>query len=101
MLDAYDVFVRRNEAVVILDKVMGFKDGIGFEKRLSDQVSARKPFGLTNQKGKASKEGMGDPVLTYSNQHKGYLERSEIMNNEKWLDRWKVLLVKAHGTRAC
>jgi hypothetical protein len=42
---------------------------------------------------------MNDPVLVYGNQHKSYVEdvlRSPITSD--WVDQWKVLLVKAHGT---
>jgi site-specific DNA-methyltransferase (adenine-specific) len=97
-LDAYDVLVRRNEAVVILDKVMKYKNAGETEERLSDSVSARKPFGLTNQKGKDSPSGLKDPVLVYGNQQTSYMERNKITANQEWIDRWKVLLVKAHGT---
>ncbi len=97
-LDAYDVLVRRNESVVILDKVMKYKDGTGAEERLSESVSARKPFGLTNQKGKDTPSGLKDPVLVYGNQQTSYMERSKITANQDWINKWKVLLVKAHGT---
>jgi site-specific DNA-methyltransferase (adenine-specific) len=97
-LDAYDVLVRRNESVVILDKVMKYKDGTGAEERLSESVSARKPFGLTNQRGKDTPSGLKDPVLVYGNQQTSYMERSKITANQDWINKWKVLLVKAHGT---
>jgi site-specific DNA-methyltransferase (adenine-specific) len=97
-LDAYDVLVRRNEAVRILDKVAGFREAGRTEASLGDQVSARKPFGLTNQRGAETPDGLEEPVLVYGNQQVSYLERSAISNNLDWVDRWKVLLVKAHGT---
>lgn len=97
-LDAYDVLVRRNEAVRILDKVTGLRIGGQPEASLGDQVSARKPFGLTNQRGRANPQGLQNPVLIYGNQQTSYLERSIITNNDAWVDCWKVLLVKAHGT---
>jgi site-specific DNA-methyltransferase (adenine-specific) len=97
-LDAYDVLVRRNEAVRILDKVAHFCENDQPESSLGDQVSARKPFGLTNERGKATSAGLKDPVLVYGNQQTSYLERSAITTNVGWVDRWKVLLVKAHGT---
>lgn len=97
-LDAYDVFVRRNEAVRILDKVATFRtDGQG-EPSLGDQVSARKPFGLTNERGRPTADGLSEPILVFGNQQQSYLERSLISNNQEWVDQWKVLLVKAHGT---
>ncbi len=97
-LDAYDVFIRRNEAVQILDKVIGFQVNGQIEARLGDQVSARKPFGLTNQRGKATKAGLKDPILLYGNQNTSYVERAIVTSNSEWIDKWKVLLVKAHGT---
>ena len=98
MLDAYDVLVRRNEAVLILDRVAAYRDGGKSELSLGDQVSARKPFGLTNEKGKTTRTGLKDPVLVYGNQNRSFLERSAIPSNPDWIDQWKVLLVKAHGT---
>lgn len=97
-LGAYDVLVRRNEAVRILDLVAGYRVGGKPEPSLGDQVSARKPFGLTGQKGKGTPKGLKNPVLVFGNQHTSYFERSAITNNLDWIDKWKVLLVKAHGT---
>lgn len=97
-LDAYDVLVRRNEAVLILDRVTAFRTDGKPEPSLGDRVSARKPFGLTNQVGKAGRAGIKDPVLVYGNQTTSYMERSAITSNQGWVDQWKVLLVKAHGT---
>lgn len=98
MLDAYDVLVRRNEGVRILDKVRANRVDGESEPLLGDVVSARKPFGLTNQRGKATPVGLNDPVLVYGNQTESYMERSAITSNVEWVDKWKVLLVKAHGT---
>jgi len=97
-LDAYDVLVRRNEAVRILDKVTGFRVKCKPEPILGNQVSARKPFGLTNERGKPTPAGVKNAVLVYGNQHTSYLPRTAITNNDDWVDQWKVLLVKAHGT---
>ena len=97
-LDAYDVLIRRNEAVQILDKVINYRENGEPEKKLGGQVSARKPFGLTNQRGTPTSADVTDPVLVYGNQHTSFLERALITSNLDWIDRWKVLLVKAHGT---
>ena len=77
-LDAYDVFVRRNEAVLILDKIAQFKLDGAPESNLGEKVSARKPFGLTNQRGKPSAKGVKNPVLLYGNQNISYIERELI-----------------------
>ncbi len=97
-LDAYDVLVRRNESVRILDKVAGYRINGKPEPSLGGQVSARKPFGLTNQRGKPTSAQVKNPVLVYGNQQTSYLPRTAITSNVGWVDKWKVLLVKAHGT---
>jgi hypothetical protein len=97
-LDAYDVLVRQNESVLILDKVASYLvDGLP-EPSLAERVSARKPFGLTNQVGKSDIAGLADPVLLYGNQKTSFIERSIVTQNTELVDAWKVLLVKAHGT---
>lgn len=37
-------------------------------------------------------------MLVYGNQTQSYLKRNQITQNVDWIDQWKVLLVKAHGT---
>lgn len=95
-LDAYDVLVRRNEAVPIVEKVMTvLKGGATLDKR----VSSRKPFGLpTNFRGKPSQAGLKNPVRLYENQRTGWIERDAITVNPGWIDKWKVLMTRAQGT---
>lgn len=95
-LGAYDVLVRRNEAVEILDKVSAYRVNGSAEPSLGDVVSARKPFGDISA---ATKKGAPvDPILVYANQKAFEADRSAVTSNHDWIDRWKVLLVKAHGT---
>ncbi len=95
-LDAYDVLVRRNEAVPILEKV---KDK--GEPNLDLRVSSRKPFGLpTNFHGKPESKGLKNPVKLFGSQRITYVERSEIPTNGEWIDKWKVLMTAVQGTSA-
>lgn len=95
-LDAYDILVRRNEAVPILDKVLTRS-----EPKLAARVSSRKPFGLaTNFKGRPSKVGLNKPVKLFENQRTGWIERKEIAVNSDWIDKWKVLMTAVQGTSA-
>lgn len=95
-LDAYDVLVRRNEAVPILDKVRA-----KHEPTLGTRVSSRKPFGLaTNFKGKLTPSGMTQPVRLFANQRTAWIEREELPANAKWVDGWKVLMTRVQGTSA-
>lgn len=96
-LGAYDVVVRRNEAVPILAKVLrvNAREGIG---RLSSKVSAIQPFSIrTNFRGAATPKGMKKPVRLIGNAAESFIERADIPRNDAWIDDWKVLLGRAYG----
>lgn len=95
-LDDYDVLVRRNEAVPILEKVKKSN-----EPTLEKRVSSRKPFGLpTNFKGKPTRKGLADPVKLFQTQSVAWTDRADIEVNSSWIDRWKVLMNAVQGTSA-
>lgn len=95
-LDAYDILVRRNEAVPILDKVRAKG-----ESTLDARVSSRKPFGFpTNFKGKPSVDGLLSPVRLFENQRTSWIERNDIVINADRIDTWKVLMTRVQGTSA-
>lgn len=96
-LGTYDVLVRRNEAVPILEKVLktNKKDGYG---SLASEVSPIQPFGIrTNFRGAEKKRGMKKPVLLIGNNSETYIERANVPRNDAWIDEWKVLLGRAYG----
>lgn len=95
-LDQFDVLVRRNEAVPILEKVRARN-----EPTLDARVSSRKPFGLaTNFRGASSPDGMKDPVKLFANQRTAWIERNDLPLNSAWVDDWKVLMTRVQGTSA-
>lgn len=100
-LDTYDVLVRRNEAVSILDKVRAYLVRGEPESTLDVRVSSRKPFGFpTNFHGEESALGLTDPVKLHGSQRTSWVERSAIGTNEAWVDDWKVLVTRVQGTSA-
>ncbi|SMG24861.1 Eco57I restriction-modification methylase domain-containing protein [Agreia pratensis] len=95
-LDNFDVLVRRNEAVPILEKVRAKK-----ESTLEKRVSSRKPFGLaTNFMGNASQTDLRQPVKLFANQRIAWIERGDLPSNASWVDEWKVLMTRVQGTSA-
>lgn len=95
-LDAYDVLVRRNEAVPILEKVKAKG-----ESTLVGRVSSQKPFGLrTFFHGKPTSNGLKKPVKLFGSQKVSWVERSKIPTNVAWIDKWKVLMTRVQGTSA-
>jgi site-specific DNA-methyltransferase (adenine-specific) len=96
-LGAYDVVVRRNEAVPILEKVLkvNAKDGFG---NLAAKVSAIQPFSIrTNFRGAETRKGMKEPVRLIGNGGETFIDRSDVPRNDAWIDLWKVLLGRAYG----
>jgi predicted DNA-binding ribbon-helix-helix protein len=95
-LDAFDVLVRRNEAVPILAKVRAKS-----EPNLDERVSSRKPFGYpTNFHGKPDAIGLDDPVKLFGSQKVSWVDRADISVNTAWIDEWKVLMTAVQGTSA-
>lgn len=96
-LGDYDIVVRRNEAIPILEKVLKIsaQNGVG---NLSDKVSAIQPFSIrTNYRGAETPSGMKEPVRLIGKDCETFIERSQVPRNQKWIDQWKVLLGSAYG----
>lgn len=92
--DGADVFIRFNQGLSILKKVMsveGTPDSVNLpeSKRFDRLVSSRKPFGLeTTFKGKATRRA--DDLTVYQNGGPGYIARSSISTGLHLIDKWKV-----------
>lgn len=95
-LDAYDVLVRRNEAITILDKVIA---GSAARGNLAEGVYPIQPFALrTNFVGEATSEHMREPILLYRNGGTAFVELSSIQKNRDVVGLWKVLVGAAYGS---
>ncbi|MGV9709564.1 Eco57I restriction-modification methylase domain-containing protein [Gordonia sp. NPDC003424] len=95
-----DVFIRFNEGLSILRKVVAVETGqstslsLPEEKRFERLVSSRKPFALeTTFKGK-TQQADGD-LLVYQNGGTGYTPRSSIAANVGLIDKWKIYTGRA------
>ncbi|MBB6050829.1 Eco57I restriction-modification methylase domain-containing protein [Armatimonas rosea] len=95
-----DIFIRFNEGLSILKKVIETEGGqvqsvsLPEDKRFDQLVSSRKPFGLdTVFKGKATKRA-GD-VLIYQNGGTGYVSRSSLSTGTHLIDVWKIYIGRA------
>ena len=94
------MFIRFNEGLAILKKVVGVESGgvkslsLPEKKRFDRLVSSRKPFGLeTTFKGKMVK-GKGD-VLVYQNGGTGFISKSSIPTGLHLISNWKVYTGRA------
>ncbi len=98
-----DVFIRYNEAVPILKKVVsahsGAKDGsirLPQPESFQEIVSARKHFGIpTNFRG-TEKEAAGDIVI-FQNGGTAFTSRAKVERNSQDIDAWKIFISRAYG----
>lgn len=96
-LNAYDIFVRYNVGVSILQKV--WPNGVT-QDSLARKVSPTQPFGLrTDFRGKEDAKGLKDPVVLRTSQGDTFIERAKVPRNDAWIDQWKVILGLAYGER--
>jgi hypothetical protein len=95
-----DVFIRFNEGLSILKKIVAVETGqsdnilLPEDKRFDRLVSSRKPFGFeTTFKGKPKKRE-GD-LLIYQNGGTGYVARSDVETGTDLIDKWKIYVGRA------
>ncbi len=100
-----EVFIRHNESISILHKLMVEETGarrivLPSEKRFDKQVSSQKPFGLrTYFRGTESKQRVSD-VLVLQSGGKGYAPRASIPSGLELIDKWKVFTSKSSSEHA-
>ena len=95
-----DIFIRFNDGLAILRKVMTVETGQSQSFSLPDDlrfdklVSSLRPFGLrTFFKGK-EKKSKGD-LAVYQNGGIGYTPRKEIVTGLEYIDKWKIFIGRA------
>ena len=95
--EGVDVFIRFNEGLSILKKVVAVETGsdksleLPESKKFMNLVSSIGAFGLdTTFRGKAKKSG--NDLKVYRNGGVGYVARSEIQKERAVFDKWKVFV---------
>jgi len=88
-----DSFIRFNEAISIIRKISAKE-----EKLFIDQISSRKPFGIVSSV-KPKENEFKDSVKIFSYPKNGFIDKKYIVQNEDWLNEYKVYIAKAYGER--
>ena len=92
-LDAYDVFVRFNEGVGIIEKVQAEN-----ESTMASRVSSRVPFGIQGNFKEFVAEGTpGAVTLHIIGRKVEWVAREKITACEDLLPKWKTLMHRAYG----
>jgi len=90
--ESCDTFIRYNESISILSKIRK-----PTKNYLVSNVSSSKPFGLRTFVKADKKRKTDKQIMLYQNGGIGYIERSEVKTNEKWIDKYKVLISAAYN----
>lgn len=92
-LDDYDVFVRFNEGVDILEKVVAKN-----EKTMDGAVSSLVPFGIRAKfRDYVAADFEGAVALHVMGRKIEWIDSSSVTNNSDWIDKHKTLLHAAYG----
>jgi site-specific DNA-methyltransferase (adenine-specific) len=94
----FDIFIRHNEAITILGKVINEN-----VKTFDDHVSSLRPFGfrgyfVNDEKFRQNEAGLNKPVICFGKGKKmGYVEFDEISSNKSWINEFKVFTPRANN----
>lgn len=94
-----DIFIRHSIGVEIIGKV---KETRGFVS-LAEYISAAKAFGfrtyfVNDDRFRKTNNNLLNPVKCYGRRKAvGYVEKSEIKSNKKWIDAWKVYVTESNN----
>lgn len=91
-LSEFPVFVRYNEAISVIRKVLAKN-----EKMVSETVGSRNPFGLSS-----SARGVKDKreITLYSSAGTGYVAEHEVMQGKHLIKKYKVMISKVTSEHA-
>ncbi len=87
-----DTFIRYNEPIPILRKVLSFN-----EPSFSDLVSSQKPFGLRGFFNDFKNKPFENSIKLYANQKIGYITFNQVPTKQDWIDKPKILLPRNSG----
>ncbi len=91
-LSEFPVFVRYNEAISIIHKILSFN-----EKMVSDEVGSRNPFGLSSSSRGTQEK---NDYLLYSSGGTGYIPKKDVTQGYDIVDKYKVMISKVTSEHA-
>lgn len=91
-ISQYDVLVRPNEAISILEKVQAFA-----ENTFDTKMSSRKPFGFPTNFINFHKKQKENDIKIYANNNVGFIESDKIKQGIKLIKPQKIIISKAYN----
>ena len=87
-LSEYDIFVRSNESIAIMRRILASGD-----ETMEHVVSSRNPFGF-DSKQRGEERFFRSAIRLVSSAGVGYVKRSDVIRNRDLIDKWKVSIGK-------
>lgn len=87
-----DTFVRYNESISILRKILARK-----EDNFSLLVSSQKPFGLRGFFDDFKEKPFKDSIKLYANKKIGYIGINQVPNKKEWINKYKIFVPRNSG----
>jgi site-specific DNA-methyltransferase (adenine-specific) len=87
-----DTFVRYNESISILRKILERK-----EDNFSLLVSSQKPFGLRGFFDDYKEKPFKDSIKLYANKKIGYIGINQVPNKKEWINKYKIFVPRNSG----
>lgn len=89
ILNEFDIFVRSNESLSIIDKVT-----TKAKTMLEEYAFSRNPFGFESKSRGIPQKDDSHPVKLVHSQGVGYVKIGDVTKNSEYLDRWKISIGK-------
>lgn len=89
-LDEFDLFIRYNNALSIIHKIMAENEG-----KLTDIITSRKPFGIDSFERGHEKFDATNDLKLISSAGSSFIEKNRISSNIDLIDKYKVIIGKA------
>jgi site-specific DNA-methyltransferase (adenine-specific) len=89
-LNEFDIFIRHNESIEILRKVLSFNF-----KSFSARVSSVDPFKLSTTFHGANQATVRRKIRLYGSGSESFIAPDEVNSNVEWIKKWKVLIPRA------
>lgn len=87
-----ETFVRYNEAIPILKKVISRN-----ESSFSEIVSSQKPFGLRGFFSDYENEPFENSIKLYANQKIGFIKLNQVPIKQEWINKYKIIIPRNSG----
>lgn len=91
-LNQYDILIRQNQAVHILEKVRSRN-----EATIENKISGINPFNFPTNFKNFDQINNPDKIKIYANKATGYINRTLAQTHKEWIDKYKVLISEAYG----